>query len=384
MSTNSGKPTKLVLYVLLASIIGAGLAAWLTYIHVRVHIDPAYESVCALGEKVNCETIAASVYSVFIGLPVSVWGFIAYVVLIVLAVIEHRRRDGEYGAAGVLAVLGVLMAASSLVLAYISFIVIKALCLYCTATYIVNLAVAVMVIAHVRRSGGLVSCLTEDWAQIKKSPWPGIYSVVILSILIIAGPMRGLPRYWELASWRDGPMLPSGFTEDGYPWLGAKTPELVVHEFYDYECPHCRVSHQKLRNILSANADEMRIVRHDFARMRCAPNDANQRFKRCATARAAYCAGKDGKFWSWNDAVYASPKPLAGEGRETYELDMAEQLGFDRQEFDTCMFAKGTVDYTQRTYKNSRKKRIKETPAYYIDGKRLTFQEMADTVAERL
>ncbi|MCP4680398.1 MAG: thioredoxin domain-containing protein [Deltaproteobacteria bacterium] len=384
MSTKTEKNHKLARYILLAALLGLGLAAWLTYIHVRVHIDPAYESVCALGEKVNCETIAASAYSVFFGLPVSVWGFVAYAVLMVLAVVEHRRRDGEYGAAGLLTVLSVLMAASSLVLAYISFAIIKALCLYCTATYIVNLAVAVMGIVHVRHSGGFVSCLIEDLAELKKSPWPAIYSVVILTIIVVAGPLRGLPRYWELASWRDGPLLPSGFTDDGYPWLGAETPELVVHEFYDYECPHCRVSHRKLRKILSAHAEEMRIVRHDFARMSCAPNDAKQRFVRCAMARAAYCAGKDGKFWSWNDAVYASPKPLVGEGRKTYELDMGEQLGFDRKDFDTCMFAKETIDYTQRTYKDSRKKRIKETPAYYIDGKRLTFNEMVDIASERL
>lgn len=50
-------------------------------IHVFVHTDPSYHSVCAMSDGVNCETVAVSPYSVFAGLPVSVWGIAGYVVL---------------------------------------------------------------------------------------------------------------------------------------------------------------------------------------------------------------------------------------------------------------------------------------------------------------
>ncbi len=371
------------LFILVASLVGILLAAWLTYIHVRVNIDPTYVSACALGKKVNCETVAASMYSVFFGLPVSVWGLIAYLMIAGLAIYDHRSRK-QPGAATLLAVLSIFMVASSLVLALISTFVIKAVCLFCTATYIVNFAIAAVGVITVWKRGSVFVHLAEELAPFRRSKWPAIYSILVLILLLVSGPGRGLPRYWELSSWRDGPILPYGFDEDGYPWLGASNPKLVVHEYFDYECPHCRASHRKLRRLLSAHANEMRIVRHDFARMSCAPNDAKMRFERCSMARAAYCAGKKGKYWHWNDAVNAGPKPLLGQKRKTYELDMAKELGFDKTEFDKCMFSAETVDTTQRFYKKARKARVFETPSYRIENKRLNLREAADLINDRL
>jgi uncharacterized membrane protein len=58
----------------LLSLLGVAVAIELTRIHVFVHIDPSYHSVCAMSEGLNCETVAVSPYSVFAGLPVSVLG----------------------------------------------------------------------------------------------------------------------------------------------------------------------------------------------------------------------------------------------------------------------------------------------------------------------
>ncbi|MCP4603585.1 MAG: thioredoxin domain-containing protein [Proteobacteria bacterium] len=370
---------KAAIFIFTASLVGICLSAWLTYLHIRVHIDPTYVSVCALGERVNCETVAASSYSVFFGLPVSIWGLIAYLAAAILAIYEYKRVKHP-GVSGSLAVLSVFMVVFSMILAIISTFVIGAVCLFCTATYVVNFAIAAVAVTAARKCGGVFVCLSAEFAIFRKNPWPAIYSALGLAIILVAGPLGAFPRYWELASWRDGPMLPHGFDEEGYPWLGALNPKIVIHEYFDYECPHCRAGHRKLRRLLSSHSDEVRIVRHDFARMSCAPNDAEQRFARCSMARAAYCAGKNGRYWHWNDAVYASPKPLMGPRRQTYELDMAERLGFDKTEFDTCMFTVETVDFVQQAYLYARKKRVLETPSYRVGEKRLNLSEVADLI----
>jgi uncharacterized membrane protein len=55
-------------------LVGIAVSAELTRVHVFVHTDPDYHSLCAMSEGINCETVAISPYSVFAGLPVSVWG----------------------------------------------------------------------------------------------------------------------------------------------------------------------------------------------------------------------------------------------------------------------------------------------------------------------
>ncbi len=383
MSTTSFKSTNGILLVLTLSFIGAGLAGWLTYIHVRVHIDPAYVSVCAIGEKLNCETVAASTYSVFWGLPVSVWGLTAYLVIASLTLIGYCSRE-RLGTDGIVAAMSVLMAITSLGLAFISTFVIQALCLFCTATYIVNIAIAFLAAINVRRRGGLIACLKAEIAAVWRMRWPAVGFVALAVVVLIAGPGGGLPKYWELASWRDGPLLPHGFDEDGYPWIGATHPKLVVHEFFDYECPHCRVSHRKLRRLVHAHADELRVVRHDFARLRCAPNDPEQRLPNCSMTRAAYCAGKEGRYWHWNDLVYAHPKPLYGPERLEYEIETAVKFGFDRAAFDECMYSAEAIDHAQRIFIDASNKRIRETPSYYAEGKRLTLQQLTELIADRL
>lgn len=175
------------------------------------------------------------------------------------------------------------------------------------------------------------------------------------------------------------PSLHSGFEGNTW-WLGAASPTLVVHEYFDYECPHCHRSHKKLRRKLREHPDELRIVRHDYARMACAPNDAKQRFQRCLMARAAYCAGKRNKYWEWNDAAIRNPKPLDGENRENYELELAKKLGFDTVAFDECLYDEATIDALQSVFLETRQKGISATPSYVVNGERLSLAQVLDAI----
>jgi hypothetical protein len=193
-----------------------------------------------------------------------------------------------------------------------------------------------------------------------------------------------VPRYWELASWRQGAFGDTGITDEGYPWIGAREPVLTVHEYLDYECPHCNLAHRKLRRILSRHRDEMRLVRHDYARMACKPNSAAQRRSSCAMARAAFCALDVGMFWEWNDAVLAHPRPLTGEERKTYITDMAGKLGLDPERLDRCMFSAKTVERAHAVFLDARAHKIAESPGYRVGEQRLTWAELQDLIGERL
>jgi uncharacterized membrane protein len=364
------------------SIAGLSLAGYLTYLHVRLHYDPTYVSVCAFGARVNCETVAASSYSVALGLPVSVWGSIGYLVLAWLALSHLSRRRGGEGN-GFLALYGIALAVTSIALAWVSSFVIGAVCLLCTATYAVNLLVAAIAVARTRRRGGLVACIAGDVRSLLAAPAPAARTAAALLLATVLIHVL-VPRYWELASWRQGAFGDTGVTDEGYPWIGASEPELTIHEYLDYECPHCKLAHRKLRRIVSQRRDEIRLVRHDYARMACKPNSAEKRRASCAMARAAFCALDRGMFWEWNDAVLAHPRPLTGDERKTYITEMARKIGLDPDRLDRCMFSEKTVERAHAVYLDARAHKITETPGYMVDGQRLTWAELQDLVDQRL
>jgi uncharacterized membrane protein/protein-disulfide isomerase len=366
----------------LLAVIGLALSAYLTYLHVRLHHDPTYVSVCAFGDKVNCETVAASSYSVFAGLPVSVWGALGYLLLGWVAL--ARRGGGRQNrGSGMLALYGAVLALVSVGLAAISTFAIGAFCIVCTATYVVNLAVAAIAIARARRGGGIVNSVADDIRDALSRPAPVARTGAVL-LLITAATQVFVPEYWEMATWRQGVYGEAGVTDDGYPWIGAPEPRLTIHEYLDYECPHCKLAHRKLRRVLLDHPDELRLVRHDFARMRCQPNDSEIRRSSCAMARAGFCALDMGVFWEWNDAVLAHPRPLFKSARDSYFAEMASTLGLNFERFDTCMFAQETIERAQAVYRDARKQGITETPGYVVEGEIRTWEGVQQLVDEHL
>ncbi len=83
------------------------------------------------GPSGGCETVAASRYSVVLGIPVAAYGVAFSLVLVGCAVAWWRRADRRpLLAAYAMLLLGVLVVAY---LSYLELFVIHALCLWCTS-----------------------------------------------------------------------------------------------------------------------------------------------------------------------------------------------------------------------------------------------------------
>jgi protein-disulfide isomerase len=191
-------------------------------------------------------------------------------------------------------------------------------------------------------------------------------------------------RCWGPDAWKSGyDDAPRGVDEEGNPWIGAQHPTTVIHEFMDYECPHCPMAHKHLRGVIASNLDRIRLVRHDYARMPCAPNSATNRRERCLLVRAGLCFARDGRFWDWNDAVVEHPRPLSGPARKTFAVDTAVRLGADAGELDECMYSDEIVEKAQTVYRDARRRRVMETPTYFVDDEPHDLNELLDLLDER-
>ena len=64
----------------------AGLvdSVYLSISHYRVYTDIGYKSFCAISRTINCDTVSQSPFSIFLDVPVPVWGIIGYTFFLLL------------------------------------------------------------------------------------------------------------------------------------------------------------------------------------------------------------------------------------------------------------------------------------------------------------
>jgi len=130
-------------YVLLAlwsaGILISGALLW--HHENLVHgLGQAQLSFCTEGSVFNCNAVNSSSFAEIAGVPVVLWAIPTYLILIGLLF----RRKKIPGVRWMITTAGFLMTLFSLYLGGISFFILKALCLWCSVLYGINLATFVL------------------------------------------------------------------------------------------------------------------------------------------------------------------------------------------------------------------------------------------------
>ncbi len=354
----------------LLSILGIAVSVELTRIHVFVHTDPSYRSICAVNEGINCETVAVSPYSVFAGLPLSVWGIGGYLMTGVLSIwaLSSRRLHSAWPC-GLMLMITSGFVGVSLILAYLSVTKIDSLCLFCLGSYIINLLLFIVCITAVATSGVKASTFVLiDFMALAVRP--KLTAAVVLIVVTAAVTAKVLiPVYWKMSAWEQLPIGESGVDDSGSHWVGAAKPRVTFVEFSDYECPHCKDAHKNIRLFVASHSDEVRLVhRHLPLDASCHPKLTTPFHKRaCEFAEAAECAGMQGKFWEMNDALFSSQN--RGNGGQVELMDVVVRLGLDRSAFKQCMAGHLASERIMTDILDALKLGLKGTPAVIVDGR---------------
>ncbi len=365
-------------------LAGVAVAVELTRIHVFVHTDPDYHSVCAMSEGINCETVAVSPYSVFVGIPVSVWGILGYVAMTTLALWGSLKvRLHATWPLGLLLLLSASSVMTSAILGFISVTRIDSICLFCTASYVINAALFAITLAAWRQTRvGLGQLLLGDMRALRARPRTAVAAGVMGAVLLW-GVFGYYPKYWQAPGWVDLAELPSGIDPDGYHWIGAPNPKLTIIEFSDYQCPHCRAAHKDIRALAAKHPDKVRLIhRHLPLDMGCHPG-LDHPFHRyaCTFAEAAECAGLQNKFWEMNDALFSIEDTVKAASVDVVEL--AVRLGLNSAEFKQCLETHATAKRIEADVRAAMSRRLNGTPSFLV-GTELYRGRLPEAELERL
>jgi uncharacterized membrane protein/protein-disulfide isomerase len=350
--------------LILAGIVVSG---YLAISHYRVYTDMAYKSFCAISRAINCDTVSQSPHSIFLGLPLPVWGVVGYTLLLPLFVASWKSRSDQLRLWAVCFWIAAGYTLYSIYLAAVSSFVIHSYCLMCILLYGVNVFLCWFAwLIHDRFAdrnllAGTKADLSLLWNQ---RPYLLALSAGFLTIIFFIKIL--LPTYWQY----DPPPLtrsiPTGISEEGHPWIGADSPQLVIKEYADYRCFQCKKMHFFLRQLIADHPERIRLVHHHFPM----DHEINPIVKEpfhvgsAALARIAIAAGLHGKFWEANDWLFM-------QAREEDEIDLgrlAEDIGLDLDSLLKTARGRETLLVLVRDVRLGLKQRITGTPAYVVDG----------------
>ncbi len=348
--------------------VGGCLSGDLIRLHVNVHTDPNYRAFCAISEKVNCETVAASPHAVFLGLPVAVWGLLGYVAMGALTVWGLRSRlRAPTWPFGMLFWLNVFAVVVSAFLFYVSHFVIDSICIVCAGTYLVNVSLLAVAGFELRRAGtGPWRALAAEARSVAAAPraFAALAGTLAVAVALL---WATVPPYWrvELPTLSGG--MPVGFTPDGHPWIGARKPVIEIVEFSDYQCPHCRRGHDEMRELVRAHPDEVRVIHRHFPLDHHCNPIVEKPFHpwACDYSRLAFCAGEQGRFWDANDLLFVEGR----RGQEVAPEEMARVLKLNAAALAECARSERASRFVEADLNAGRALGIRGTPTFVLAGR---------------
>ncbi|MCK4984363.1 MAG: hypothetical protein KAS40_02535, partial [Desulfobacterales bacterium] len=126
--------------VIMITVIGLIDSIYLSVSHYRVYTDIGYKSFCAISRAINCDTVSQSSYSIFINLPVPVWGVIGYGFLLLCLLLAGSKSAEKKRIWSIVFWISLVFACYSVILALVSNYLIGSYCIMCIVSYGVNLS----------------------------------------------------------------------------------------------------------------------------------------------------------------------------------------------------------------------------------------------------
>lgn len=162
------------------------------------------------------------------------------------------------------------------------------------------------------------------------------------------------------------------------PTLGAADAPVTLVEFLDPECESCAAFSPVVKNILKDNDGRIRLV------VRYMPLHPNS--LRAATLTEA--AGEQGKYWEMQELLFqkqpewgtkhgppsAAPAPDINALFEKYAM----QLGLDLGQVNDAVAKNRFQEKLQRDLKDGQNLGVRQTPTFFVNGRRLARFSEAD------
>ena len=375
------------LVTLLLSLIGLAIAAMIAHTHRQ--IESGLATGCTINREVDCIPVLSSSYAYLFGTPVAWWAIAAYLAmaagaLIVLTTGSATRRR-QIANLLLIAASGAIL--FSAYLAFIAFVVLGHVCPQCAGLYVVNL----LLLASTAWLASATQGSARD-QQVWRARLPLIGGGVAAMLVVVVASVfwKGLTSAEALtaaevcqrdpdfcARYKNLPVVPLELS--GGHLKGSADAPVTIVEFSDFECGHCKLAYEGLKQTLPMYGKDVQVRFHhyplDAACNAGIPAGGGHKFA-CLAAMAAECAAEQGKFWEYHDTLFDNQPSFSRDEL----LGYADDLGLDRARFTACLDSDAPRAAIRQDVASGTKLGVESTPTLFLNGRTVRGALRGDTL----
>ncbi|NQZ01297.1 MAG: DsbA family protein [Bdellovibrionales bacterium] len=353
------------------------------------------KSVCNFSDTMDCDVAAASAYSDALGVPLSVFGLVYHLIMLVLIAVawsglsEDREKTLRY-----VFYLSALSVFTSIIMAIISATQLSAWCPFCILAYVWSLIIAGVLYTTAKPPfSNLSSDITSLFTESKG---------ILIALLLIPG-----------GSWLTHKSIQQRFGSDQFEkvvrssisdWVTAKQYEFNIEpalstgsgeqkfelvEFADFRCGHCGQAAPSLQAFKKAHP-EITFKFYNFP----LDGECNDAIGRkgdgisCRLAKSVTCASQSNSDagWKLHDHIFANQRDFQ-QMRSTSEVDaklqtLFAEFGLNTEEVTGCMDSDEALEAVRAQAKMGDDAKIKGTPTIFVNGRRLPRAQLLPVLNE--
>ena len=376
------------------------------------------DSICHINAFLNCNVINASSYAELFSVPMAFWGFVSHLLLLGLLLTAHFKLSSFPGFFYRMAFwLSGFHLAVSMVMAGISFFILRHLCPFCLLTYIFSLLLFLL-----------------SWAWNQKSPWQEFSqdiafllekrkrALVFLLFLcsVPAAAFIGSDMIFEnktkkqginlkmfmrdsLREWKDNPV----FSFDSHFGLSPQNPRhgsssasssppsssfsqgasassvfpFRVVEFVDPLCPHCKKAHEALYAFASSRPKVHLLIKFFPLDSTCnksiksASFASSQVARSCLLTQSIHCVEKlYKKGWKLHHWIFEHQKRISSRfDKEKIFLEISKRFNLSHPDLIRCVESEEHKKWIETQVGEGEKAGVRGTPTVYVNGKKLPY-----------
>lgn len=145
------------------------------------------------------------------------------------------------------------------------------------------------------------------------------------------------------------------FNDPASPVAGNTEGNVVLVEFFDYQCGHCKAMNQIVQTAIKNNND-LKVI---FKELPIFGGNSNY------AAQAALASAKQGKYYQFHDALLATDNPLT----KTKVLAVAKKIGLNVSKLQQDMKSPKIQQQIRENFQLAQQLQLIGTPAFIISNK---------------
>lgn len=190
----------------------------------------------------------------------------------------------------------------------------------------------------------------------------GIVAIVAVVIILLVTVPAEAPIPESALTRYEG--IEQSTTDKGFPVLGKDSAPVKVIEYASFDCTHCRDFHE------GTFGDLLTRIRNNEVQFTYVPVYGTGSIQNGEGAsKAAICAGQQGKFWQYHDALYSWQGTYANTAfSQNRFVGGVNALGLDKGQWDACIASSLPGTVATAAVEAFRLQGATGTPALFVNG----------------